>query len=64
MEEVKQDDFYKGLSPEYQWMLTHKVNGENPVTYFKLLLAAWKLEIWVEARDLLFPKNLLLGVST
>ena len=32
MEEVKQDCFYKGLSPEYQQMLTHKVNGKNPVT--------------------------------
>ena len=40
VEEVKWDCFYKGLSPEYQWMLAHKVDGENPVTYSKLLLTA------------------------
>ena len=54
--EVKQDCFYKGLSPEYWQMLTHKVNGENPVIYSKLLLTAQKLERQVEARDPLVPK--------
>ena len=49
--------FYKGLSPEYQQMLAHKVDGENPVTYSKLLLTAWKLERWVEVRNPLFPKT-------
>ena len=33
VEEVKQDCFYEDLSPKYQQMLAHKVNGENPVTY-------------------------------
>ena len=53
VEKVKWDHFYKGLSPEYWQMLAQKVNGENPVTYSELLLAAQKLERWVEARDLL-----------
>ena len=56
VEEVKQDHFCEGLSPKYWWMLAHKVNGENPVTYSKLFLAAQKLERWVEARDPLHPK--------
>ena len=43
-EEVKWVCFYEGLNPEYQRMLAHKVDGKNPVTYSKLLLAAWKLE--------------------
>ena len=38
-------------------MLAHKVHGENPVTYSKLLLAVWKLERQVEARDGLLPKT-------
>ena len=38
-------------------MLAHKVDGENPVTYSELLLAAWKLERWVEAKDPLLPKT-------
>ena len=38
-------------------MSVHKVNGENPVTYSELLLAAQKLERWVEARDSLLPKS-------
>ena len=38
-------------------MLTHKVNGENPVTYSELHPAAWKLEKWVEVRDPLLPKT-------
>ena len=38
-------------------MLAHKVDGENPVTYSKLILAAWKLERWAEARDPLLPKT-------
>ena len=57
VEEVKWDHFYEGLSPEYQWMLAHKVNGENPALYLKLLLAAWKLERWAEARDTLLQKK-------
>ena len=63
VEEVKWDHFYKGLSPEYQWMLAHKVNGENPVTYSKLLLTDWKLERWVETRDLLLLKTPTTGSS-
>ena len=57
VEEVKWDCFYEGLSPEYQWMLDHNSNGENPVTYSKLLLTAQKLERQVEERDPLLPKN-------
>ena len=38
-------------------MLVHKVNDENPVTYSELLLVAWKLESWAEARDPLLSKN-------
>ena len=63
VEEVKRDHFCDCLSPEDWWMLAHKVNGENPVTYSELLLAAQKLEKWVDARDPLLPKTLLLGVS-
>ena len=54
---VKWDHFYKGLSPEYLWMLAHKVNDEHPVTYSKLLLTAWKLERWAEVRDHMLPKT-------
>ena len=61
VEEVKQDCFYEGLSPEYLQMLAHKVNGENPVTYSELLLVAQKLERWVEARDHLLPKTTTAG---
>ena len=64
MEEVKWDHFCEGLSPEYQQMLAQKVDGKNPVTYSELLLAAWKLERWVEARDPLLPKPLLLKGQT
>ena len=39
MEEMKYDCFYEGLNPEYQHMLAHKVDGENPVGYSNLLLA-------------------------
>ena len=63
MEEVKWDHFYEGLSPEYQQMLSHKVNGENPVTYSKLLLASQKLERWAEARDPLLLKTTTAGSS-
>ena len=63
VEEVKRDCFYKGLSPVYWWMMAHKVNGENPVTYSKLLLAAQKLEVWLEARDPLLLKTLTTGSS-
>ena len=44
VQEVKWDCFYEGLSHEFQEVLAHKVNGENPVTYSKLLLAAQNLE--------------------
>ena len=63
MEEVKQDCFYEALSPEYWQMLAHKVNGENPVTYSKLFLAAQKLERWTEARDPLLLKTTTAGIS-
>ena len=63
VEEVKQDYFYEGFSPEYWQMLAHKVDGENPVTYSELFLVAWKLERWVEARDPLLPKNPITGSS-
>ena len=55
--EVKWDHFYEGHSPKYWQMSAHNVHGENPVTYCKLLLAAWKLERWVKARDPLLPKS-------
>ena len=61
VEEVEQDCFYEGLNPEYQQMLVHKDDGENTVTYSKLLLAAWKLEGWAEARDHLLPKTTTTG---
>ena len=57
VEEVKWDHFYESLSPEYQWMLAHKINGESRVTYSELLLAAQKLERWEEARDPLLPET-------
>ena len=61
VEEVKQDHFYEGLSSEDQQMLAYKVKGENPVTYSKLLLAAQKLEKWVEARNPLLLKTTTAG---
>ena len=61
VEEVKWDCFYEGLSPEYQQMLAHKVDSENPVTNSELFLAAQKLERWVEARDPLLPKTTITG---
>ena len=45
-------------------MLAYNINGENPVSYSELLLAAWKLERWVEARDPLLPKTPTAGSST
>ena len=57
MQEMKCDCFYKGLNPEYQQMLAHKVDGENPAGYSDLLLAAQKLERRAEARDPLPPKT-------
>ena len=63
MEEVKQDHFYESLSPEYQCMLAHKVDGKSPVTYSKLVLAAQKLERWVEVKDPLLPKTTPAGSS-
>ena len=44
-------------------MLAHKVDGENPVTYSELLLAARKLERWSEARDPLLPKTITIRGS-
>ena len=38
VEEVKWDQFYEGLSLEYWQMLAHKVDGENPISYSKLIL--------------------------
>ena len=32
--ELKQNHFYEGLSPKYQHMLAHKVDGEHPATYY------------------------------
>ena len=63
VKQVNQDCFYVGLNPKYQQMLAHKVDGENPVTYSKLLLAAWKLERQAEARDPLLPKTTTTGGS-
>ena len=58
VEEMKQDYFYEGLNPKYQWMLAHKVDGKHPNNYSDLLLAAQKLERQAEARDLLLLKPL------
>ena len=44
-------------------MLAHKGNGEDPVTYSKLLFADQTLERWTEARDPLLPKNTTVGSS-
>ena len=63
VEEVKWNCFCEGLSPEYWWMPAHMVNGENPVTCSKLLLAAQKLERQVEATDPLHPKVTTAGSS-
>ena len=38
-------------------MLAHNMDGEHPASYSNLLLAAWKLERWTEARDPLPPKT-------
>ena len=57
VEEVKWDHFYEGLNSEYLQMLPHKVDGESPVTYSELLLAAQKWERQVEAKDPLLPKT-------
>ena len=64
MEEVKRDCFYEGLNPKDQWMLAHKVNGDNPVTYSELLLAAWKLEDGWKPEILCSQKPLPLGAQT
>ena len=64
VEEVKQDHFYEGLSPEYWQMLAHKGDGENPVTYSELLHATQKLERQAEARDPCSQNPLLPGVWT
>ena len=57
MEEMKHDNFYEGLSPKYQWILVHKVDGENSAGYCGLLLAAWKLERRAQAWDPLLPET-------
>ena len=44
-------------------MLAHKFDGEYPVTYSELLLAAQKLERQAEARDPLLPKTTTTGSS-
>ena len=44
-------------------MLAHKEDGEHPASYSNLLLAAWKLERWEEARDPLVPKTTTTGGS-
>ena len=59
---MKWDHFYEGLSAKYQLMLAHKVSGENPVTYSKLLLGAWGLERLAEAGDPLLLKTTTAGV--
>ena len=58
---MKWDCFYQGLNPKYQGMLAHKVDDEHPTSYSYLLLAAWKLERWTEARDPLLPKTTTTG---
>ena len=45
-------------------MLADKVDGEHPVSYSDLLLAAWKLERWAEARDPLPPKMAITSGSS
>ena len=57
MEEMKHDHFYEGLNPEYQQMMAHKVDGENPAGYSDLILATGKLERREEARNPLSPKT-------
>ena len=44
-------------------MLAHKVDGKHPTSYSDLLLVAWKLERWAEARDTLLPKTKITGGS-
>ena len=61
VEEMKRVCFYEGLNPKYQQMLAHKVDGEHPVRYSYLLLAAWKLERKAEARDPLLLKTTTTG---
>ena len=63
VEEMKQDCFYEGLTPEYQWMLANKVDGDHPASYSDLLLAAPKLERGAEARDLLLSETTATGGS-
>ena len=57
VEEMKHDCLYGGLNPNYQWMLAHKVDGENPAGYSDLLLVTHKLERKAEARSPLSPKK-------
>ena len=57
MEEMIWDHSYEGLNPKYWHMLAHNINGKHPASYSDLLLVAWKLERWTEARDPLLPKT-------
>ena len=63
MEDMKRDNFYEGLSPIYGHMLTYKVDGKYPTNYSDLLLVAWKLERWAEARDPLLSKTTITGMG-
>ena len=56
---MKCDHFYGGLNPKYQWMLVHKLDGENWANYSDLLPATSKLERRAEARDPLPQKTVV-----
>ena len=62
VEEVKWHHFYEGLSPEYQPMLAHKVNGEilSPIPNCSLLPRNWK-DGW-KPETPCSQKPLLLGI--
>ena len=40
IEGMKHDCFYRGLNPEYWWVLAHKLDSEPPSSYSNLLLVA------------------------
>ena len=56
-EEMIWDQFYEGLNPKFGHMLAHKGDGDHPTNYSDLLLTAWKVERWNEAKDPLLPKT-------
>ena len=60
MEEVKCNCFYEGHNPKYWPILANKVDGKPLASYPDLLLAAWKLERWAEARG---PKPPMTAVT-